>query len=81
MMRRGSTYDLGAAGDVLHVPDRHGLVVGEVDLALGGEEAVDLGLRGVLRGEVLLVHGLLGNLVRRLDGVHGKEFVKKLIIK
>ena len=46
------------------MPDRNGLVVGEVDLGLGGEEAVDLTLGSELGREVLLVDRLaLGPLV------------------
>ena len=46
------------------MPDRHGLVVGKIDLGLGGEEAVDLALGGELGREVLLVDRLaLGSLV------------------
>ena len=53
------------------MPDRHCLVVGKVDLGLGGEEAVDLALGGELGREVLLVDRLaLGPLVYVLACVH-----------
>ena len=51
------TYDLETGRELLQVPDRDGAVVGEVDLRLDGEEAVDLALGGELGGVVLDVHG------------------------
>ena len=64
-------YLFDPCGEVLHVPDRNGLVVRKVDLGLGGEEAVDLALGGELGREVLLVDLLeRGPLVHDLAVVH-----------
>ena len=53
------------------MPDRNGLVVGEVDLGLGGEEAEDLALGGELGREVLLVDLVeIGTLVPDLSVIH-----------
>lgn len=52
------TYDLETGRQLLHVPDRDGAVVGEVDLRLDGEEAVDLALGGELGCELLEVDAL-----------------------
>ena len=53
------------------MPDRDGAEVGEVDLGLDGEEAVDLALGAELGAEVADGHVLgLGGLVGGLAGVH-----------
>ena len=59
------------------MPDRNGLVVGEVDLGLGGEEAVDLALGGELGREVLLVDLVeVGPQVVDISVVHGYRWNK-----
>ena len=74
-MRRSSTYLFDARGEILHVPDRDGLICREVDHGLGHEEPVHLPLRSVLRGEELLVNddcsGLLSGFRR---AVHFGKF-------